>query len=117
MKRSAPRSRTRCTQPSRTTSEPTSFAVSTPAVWVRASFPRGVICIVVLPASAGSQDLRDRRARNADLLAGLQILDRDLATGDLVAAEDRRKRDVLPGGVFHLLAQLVRLRVELGADA
>jgi histidyl-tRNA synthetase len=36
-----PRSRTRCTQPSSTTSRPTSAAVSWPHVWVRASCPSG----------------------------------------------------------------------------
>ena len=41
MKSTPPRSRTRCTQPSRTTSRPTSAGRRAPQVWVRVRSPRG----------------------------------------------------------------------------
>src|SRR6476660_7815477 len=148
MKTSDPRSRTRCTQPRRTTSWPTSPTRSAPHVCVRVSFPSGSICIIcldplVLPPEGGSHEIEMREASsltclwlpplggrnipapdalgngrswNGFLGTRLQVSDRHIAARELVATQNRCKRNRFRSRVFHLFSQLVRLRVNLDAN-
>ena len=85
---------------------PTSARRRAPQVCVRASVPSGSICMNQFPAfqlsacpdsRSASLPLRSSpRAAHRLLLARHQVLDRHLAAGDLVAAEDRGERDRLP---------------------
>src|SRR5688572_3427075 len=111
--RSPPRSRTRCTQPSSTASAPTSSGRSAPQVCVRVSSPS---C-----SATFLQVLENRRACRGLVVRALclcrEMLHRDGAVGDLVAAEQRDEGDPAGISVLDLLANLVSVRVDKGAQA
>src|SRR5688500_1466070 len=105
---SPPRSRTRCTHPSSTASAPTSSGRSAPQVCVRVSSPS---C-----SATFLQVLGNRRARRSLVVSALflrrEMLHRDRAVGDLVAAHERDKWDPAGISVLDLLANLVGVRVD-----
>src|SRR6476619_5603871 len=111
MKRMAPMSRTRWTQPSRTAGWPTWAGRSAPQVWVRRRSPSGCIASDSLIEQAA--DLGRRlRPGHGDLGAVLQVLQRDGAGPGLVLAHERGDADADALGVLELLAGLVDLGIQ-----
>src|SRR2546428_6735867 len=90
MKITPPRSRRRCTQPMISAREPAPEARSCPQVWVRFRWPRkssGTLdCISVF---ALLDPHRNFRCADVFLYAGLHVLQRILARGDFVIADDQ----------------------------
>src|SRR5262245_46129521 len=113
MNRRPPRSRTRCTQPSNTTSAPTSSTRSVPQVWVRVRSPSG--------SATSSQRLRDGRARGRHFVSLLclrcQVLYRHRTCLDLVVADDGDVRNTLCVSVLDLLPDFVRIGVDEHAQS
>src|SRR5262245_47351126 len=112
MKRSPPRSRTRCTQPSSTTSAPTSSGRSAPQVWVRVRSPS---C-----SATSLQYLENRGPRRGLIVSVLgvagEVLDGDRAGGDFVATQDGDEGNPAGISVLDLLADLVRIWIDEGAE-
>src|SRR5687767_3154773 len=110
--RSPPRSRTRCTHPSRTASAPTSSGRSAPQVCVRVRSPS---C-----SATFLQVLENRRAGCSLVVRALclrrQMLHGDSAVANLVAAEKRDEWNPAGISVLDLLANLVGVRVDEGAQ-
>src|SRR6476619_6758757 len=61
-------------------------------------------------------DIGDCGARHGLLIPGFQVLDRDFSPRDFVPTQNRGVGNLSCRGIFHLLAQLVRLRIDLDAD-
>src|SRR5688572_8167411 len=102
-----PRSRTRCTHPSSTTSAPTSPGRRAPQVCVRVSSPS---------CSATFLHVLENGRPRGGLVVGLlglggQVLDRHGTCRDFVAAKDGDKRNAAGISVLDLLADLVGLRI------
>src|SRR4029453_10416055 len=112
MKSNPPRSRTRCTHPSSTTSAPTSLGRSAPQVCVRVRSPN---CSATLP-----QFLENGAARGGLIVGclclGSQVLDRERPRPDLIASEDRDERNPQRISVLYLLANLVGIRIDQDAQ-
>src|SRR3954466_9217411 len=108
MNNSPPKSRTRWTHPSSTTSAPTSSGRSAPQVCVRVSSPS---C-----SATSFQFLEDRGAcrRLFVRLLGLagEVLDRHGAGGDFVAPQDGDVGNLSRVSVLDLFADFVRVRVD-----
>src|SRR5262245_8351503 len=108
MKSTPPRSRTRWTHPSSTTSAPTSSARSAPHVCVRVKSPR---CSATLHLQHPLHHVAGAGLRSHDLFAGGEVLDSHLASFDLVLAEDGHAWDTASFGILELLADLIGLGV------
>src|SRR5688572_30786112 len=112
MKSTPPKSRTRCTHPSRTTDAPTSLARMAPQVWVRVNSPSGSATV--------RQCLANRGCRRGLGMGGLglrrQVLDRDGAGGNLIGSEDGHHWHPPSVSVLDLLAELVGVRVDQHAQ-
>src|SRR4051812_12173102 len=108
MNSSPPRSRTRWTHPSSTTSAPTSSGRRAPQVCVRVSSPS---C-----SATSFQILENRGARRRLVVSPLgfagEILDGHRAGVDFVAPQDGDVGNLQRISVLDLLADLVRVRVD-----
>src|SRR5688572_4072699 len=102
-----PRSRTLCTHPSRTTSAPTSSRRRAPQLCVRVRSPS---CSATLLQRLENRGAR-RRLWIGLLRLGVHILHRHSACLDLLVAQKRDVRDMLPVSVLDLLADLVGIRI------